>query len=72
MLHLDPDPQSRSDRVRNFVARHQIALTATCTFVVTATVMHNLRMGGQEQMIEFLTNKGLIEEYAETYPIIVK
>lgn len=66
---LEPSPAAR---MMTFFRRHKVALTAIASSAVTATVLTKMGTGAQTQMIEFITDKGLLDEYIQKYPLIVK
>lgn len=59
-------------RIMSFVRRHKVGLTAVATATVTAVVVHTRGNVARDQMFEFITEKGLLEEYVDTHPIITK
>lgn len=62
----------RRPRTIRFVKRHQVMITAIVSTTVTATVLTKMRFNAQDQLLEFIKDRGLLEEYIETYPVITK
>jgi hypothetical protein len=66
---LAPSPAAR---MMSFVRRHRVGLTAITSSTVTAIVLTKMRGAALEEMAEFIYDKGLMDEYLETHPIITK
>ena len=55
--------ESTTTTVKSFVARHKIALSVTTTMVATATVCIMMNQSAIKQHNDFLTEKGLFDEF---------
>lgn len=53
-------------RTQKFVSDHKVAISVTATAVVTATACLALNRRNLKVMNEFLTEKGLLEEFWNT------
>lgn len=63
---------NRTDRFFEFVDRHKVAITAVTSVVATAAFAGKLRIENHKEMIEFIEAKGLMGEFIDSHPIIVK
>lgn len=54
-------------RTKKFVTDHKVAVTVVTTAAVTSAVWFKMTAGAVRQFNEFLGEKGLLEEFHETF-----
>lgn len=52
-------PETRTSRIKNFVAKHKVAITV----IATSTVWYGINRVALKQHDEFLRERGLLDEY---------
>lgn len=58
------DQPSRPTRVKNFVKRYQVPLTAVTSAAITTAVIVSHRSEALADAVEFITEEGLLDKYS--------